>query len=403
MSKTNDHSSSDSKPIDNADLGNSDLEKREQDKTDNQATSESGHSPAPIEAVRDPVKTITGYVFLLVGLIFVWYLFADRHTPWTDQARVQAYVIPITPQISGNILQVNVAQNDAIKRGDSLFRIDPVDYQLSVDLAQSEVEMAGQEIGAGMATIVTAQAGLVEAQTNFEHVMVQSARVFELEQRKLYSKSDGDKARAAIKQAKSQVRSAEANLEKAKQSLGPEGEANPRVRSAMAKLKQAQLNLNRTEVFAPTTGGITNLQVDVGHYANAGTPIMTFIDADDIWIEANLKENNLANLKVGDAVDISLDIAPGTLYKGSVRSIGFAVASGSNNAIGGLVTVKSSTGWLREPQRFPVIISFDEPIPNGLRRVGGQADVQFYTSDNVILNGIANVYIRLLSWLSYVY
>ncbi|MFA0356408.1 HlyD family secretion protein [Vibrio breoganii] len=357
----------------------------------------------PAEETHDPVKKITRNVFIVVGLIFVWYLFADRHTPWTDEARVQAYVIPIIPQVSGKILEVNVAQDDVIERGSQLFRIDPADYELSVELAESELEIAGQEIGAGMASVVTAQAGLVEAQTNLEHVNVQSARVFELEQRKLYSKSDGDKARAAIKQAKAQVRSAEANLDKAKQSLGPEGAANPRVRTAVAKLKQTQLDLSRTRVLAPTNGGITNLQVDVGYYANPSAPVMTFIDADDSWIEANLKENNLANLKIGDPVDISLDITPGKIYKGKVRSIGFAVASGSTDAVGGLVTVKSGSGWLRDPQRFPVVISFDEELPKGLRRVGGQADVQFYTSDNFILNGIAKVYIRLLSWISYVY
>ncbi|ANO32578.1 secretion protein [Vibrio breoganii] len=357
----------------------------------------------PAEEIHDPVKKITRNVFIVVGLIFVWYLFADRHTPWTDEARVQAYVIPIIPQVSGKILEVNVAQDDVIERGSQLFRIDPADYELSVELAESELEIAGQEIGAGMASVVTAQAGLVEAQTNLEHVNVQSARVFELEQRKLYSKSDGDKARAAIKQAKAQVRSAEANLDKAKQSLGPEGAANPRVRTAVAKLKQTQLDLSRTRVLAPTNGGITNLQVDVGYYANPGAPVMTFIDADDSWIEANLKENNLANLKIGDPVDISLDITPGKIYKGKVRSIGFAVASGSTDAVGGLVTVNSGSGWLRDPQRFPVVISFDEELPKGLRRVGGQADVQFYTSDNFILNGIAKVYIRLLSWISYVY
>ncbi|MPW37391.1 HlyD family secretion protein [Vibrio sp. B1Z05] len=351
----------------------------------------------------DPVRKLTRYVFTLVALIFTWYLFADRHTPWTDQARVQAYVIPIAAQVPGRILDVNVAQDQIVQRGTSLFKIDPSDYELNVELAQSEVEIAGQEIGAGMANVVTAQASLVEAQTNLEHVNVQSARVFELEQRKLYSKSDGDKARAAIKQARAQLRIAEANLDKAKQSLGAEGEANPRVRTAMAKLRQAQLDLSRTEIFAPTTGGITNLQIDIGHYAKAGSPIMTFVDADDIWIEANLKENNLANLNIGDPVDISLDITPGKIYKGSVRSIGFAVASGSNDAIGGLVSVKSTSGWLRDPQRFPVTISFEEDIPQGLRRVGGQADVQFYTSDNLLLNGIAKGYINLISWLSYVY
>ncbi|GAD79270.1 HlyD family secretion protein [Vibrio ezurae] len=384
---------------DNADQTDISVESADNNADENQKDSGRPTNSEPA----DPVKKLTRNVFIVVAVLFTWYLFADRHTPWTDQARVQAYVVPIAPQVSGRILEVNVTQDQIVQRGTPLFKIDPSDFELNVELAQSEVEIAGQEIGAGMANVVTAQASLVEAQTNLEHVNVQSARVFELEQRKLYSKSDGDKARAAIKQAKAQLRIAEANLEKAKQSLGAEGEANPRVRTAMAKLRQAQLDLSRTEVFAPTTGGITNLQVDVGHYANTGSPIMTFVDADDIWIEANLKENNLANLRIGDPVDISLDITPGKIYKGSVRSIGFAVASGSSDAIGGLVSVKSTSGWLRDPQRFPVTVSFDEEIPQGLRRIGGQADVQFYTSDNLLLNAIAKGYINLISWLSYVY
>lgn len=360
-------------------------------------------APQPEETGPDPVRRITRWVFIVVALIFIWYLFADRITPSTDQARVQAYVIPIVPQVSGKLVEVNIDQNQLIERGTLLFTIDPADYLLNVEMAESDLELVGQEIGAGTATVVTAQAQLVEAETNLEHIKVQSARVFELEERNLLSKSDGDKARAAIKQARAQVKSAQANLEKAKQSLGPEGEANPKVRAAIAKLKQAQLDLSRTEVFAPSTGGITNLQVDIGYYASPGAPLMTFVDAGDLWIEANMKENNLANLEVGDKVEIALDIMPGQIYNGQVRSLGFAVASGSNDQIGGLASVESASGWLRDPQRFPVIISFDDEIPVGIRRIGGQADVQFYTNENVLLNAIAKVYIRVLSWLSYVY
>lgn len=92
---------------------------------------------------------------------------------------------------------------------------------------------------------------------------------------------------------------------------------------------------------------------------------MTFVDADDVWVEVYLKENNLANLKVGDDADIVLDVLPGRIFKGKVRSIGFAVQTGSTNQVGGLVSVKTSSGWLRDPQRFPVIVSFEEEVPQG--------------------------------------
>jgi multidrug resistance efflux pump len=358
----------------------------------------------PTEAPKaDPVKRLTQMTLVIAGVFFIWYMFADRFTPWTDQAKVQAYVIPIVPQVSGRVLDVNVTNDQFVEAGTELFEIDPSDYILAVENAQTSLELAGQELGAGTASVATAQAGLVQAETNLDHVNAQSARVFELEERNLYSKSEGDKARAAIKAARAQVDSAQANLEKARQSLGAEGENNPRIRSAMATLKKAQLDLSRTKVIAPALGGVTNLQIEKGYYAKAGAAAMTFVEAESVWVQANLKENNLAHLQPGAEVDLLLDIMPGTLYKGVVRSVGFAVSTDNQGTVGSLQTVKSSTGWLRDPQRFPVIIEFAEPVPAGLKRVGGQVDVQVYNEESPILNAIGKVWITVLSWLSFIY
>ena len=351
----------------------------------------------------DPVRKITKYVLIVVAILFVWYVVSDRIAPWTDQARVQAYVIPIVPQVSGRVVEVNVVKDQVVEPGDVLLEIDSSDYQLAVETAEAALELAGQEIGAGTATVTTAQAGLVVALTNLEHAETQSARVFELEKKQVMSKAEGDKARAVVKQAKAQVDSARAELEKARQALGVKGEANPRIRSAIADLKKAQLDLSRTTILAPSKGGITNLQVEQGYYASAGAPLMTFIEFDNVWIQANMRENNIANIEQGDAVDIVLDVAPGKVFRGRVSSVGFAVDSASTGEVGGLASVESKSGWLRDAQRFPVIISFDDDSASGLRRLGGQADVLVYTSNNWIINPLGWLHIRLLSWLSYVY
>ena len=351
----------------------------------------------------DPVRKVTKYVLIVVAVLFLWYVVADRIAPWTDQARVQAYVIPIVPQVSGRVIEVNVVKDQVVEPGDVLLKINPSDYQLAVEAAEAALELAGQEIGAGTATVTTAQAGLVVAMTNLEHAETQSARVFELEKKQVMSKAEGDKARAVVKQAKAQVDSARAELEKARQALGVKGEANPRIRSAIADLKKAQLDLSRTTILAPSKGGITNLQVEEGYYASTGVPLMTFIEFDNVWIQANMRENNIANIEQGDAVDIVLDVAPGKVFQGRVSSVGFAVDSATSSAIGGLATVESKSGWLRDAQRFPVIITFDDDSASGLRRLGGQADVLVYTGNNWIINPLGWLYIRLLSWLSYVY
>lgn len=362
-------------------------------------------TPEVITAIetQDPVRKITKYVLTITVLIFIWYIIADRHAPWSDQARVQTYVIPIVPQVSGRVIEVLVQQNQIVAPGDILFRIDPSDYQLAVENAEAALELAGQEIGAGMATVVTAQAQLVVAETNVEHVNAQSARVFEMEKKNVLSHSDGDKARAAIKQSKAEVVSATANLDKAKQSLGKAGNENPRIRAAMAQLKKTQLDLSRTVVLAPSLGGITNLQIDIGFYAQAGAAAMTFIEGNTAWIQVNLRENNLANLAIGNPVDIALDVDPGTIYRGTISSIGFAVDTSSTSAVGGLATVESKSGWLRDAQRFPVMITFDDDSTKGKRRLGGQADVQIYTGDNWFVNSLGWLWIRVLSILSYVY
>lgn len=357
---------------------------------------------SPADNTADPVRKTSKYVLSIVILIFVWYVVSDRLSPWTDQARIQAYVIPVSPQVSGRVLDVNVEKDQVVQPGDVLFKIDPADYKLAVETAESSLEIAGQKIGAGMANVSTAQARLVEANANLEHMQVQSVRIYELEKKHVLSNADGDKARAAVKQAKAQVASAEADLDKAKQALGKKGKDNPRIRSALAALEKAQLDLSRTSVFSPSLGGITNLQIDTGHYAVAGSPVMTFVEFENIWIQANLRENSIANIKPGTKVDIVLDVAPAKVFKGTVESLGFAVDAAPAGTIGGLAKVENKSGWLRSAQRFPVIITFDEKTPKGILRLGGQADVQFY-GDSALFNGLGWVWIRVVSLFSYIY
>ncbi len=351
----------------------------------------------------DPVRKLTARILLIIVVLFIWYIVADRVAPWTDQARVQAYVVPIVSQVAGRVIEVNVSKDQEVQQGDVLLKIDPSDYLLALENAQSGLELAAQEIGASSAAVSTAQAKVVEAQANLDHDRAQSKRVFELEQKKIYSRARGDKARTAVKKAEARLVSARAELEKARQNLGKAGQDNPKIRAALAALEKARIDLSRTTIVAPSHGGITNLKIDIGHFAAVGTPLMTFIEADNVWIKASLRENSLANIRSGNTVEIALDAAPGRIFQGKVSSVGFAVSHEKGGAIGDLETVGSQSGWLRQAQRFPVYITFDDDSSRGLRRLGGQADVQIYTGDNILINSIGRVWIRLQSWLSYVY
>ncbi len=351
----------------------------------------------------DPVKKITHIALIVIVVMFVWYVVADRLAPWTDQARVQAYVVPIVSQVAGRVIDVNVDKDQEVQQGDVLLKIDPADYQLAVDNAETNLELAGQDIGAGTASVSTAQAKVVEAIANVDHLKAQAQRVFELEKKHIYSAARGDKARAAVVKAQAQLESAKAELEKAKQALGVKGQKNPKIRSAIAQLKKAQIDLSRTTILAPSHGGITNLKIDVGHFASVGAPLMTFIEVENIWVKANLRENSIANVNKGTPVDIIFDSAPGRVFQGSVSSMGFAVSHEKGGAIGDLETIENSAGWLRDAQRFPVYVIFDAESTKGLLRLGGQADVQFYSTDNWLINSMGWIWIRMLSWFSYIY
>ena len=356
-----------------------------------------------VENTNDPVKKITRIALIIIAIVFIWYVVADRLAPWTDQARVQAYVVPIVSQVAGRVIEVNVGKDQEVKQGEVLLKIDPADYQLAVDNAETELELVGQDIGSDTAAVATAQSKVVQAQTNVDHITAQSVRVYELEKKGIYSVSRGDSARANVINSKAKLDGARSELEKAKQALGVKGEKNPKIRSAIAKLKKAQIDLSRTTIFAPSHGGITNLKIDTGHFASVGAPLMTFIEVDNVWVKANLRENSIANVKQGTPVDIILDSAPGRIFSGKVSSMGFAVSHEKGGAIGDLESIESSAGWLRDAQRFPVYISFDGDSARGYRRLGGQADVQFYSTDNWLINSLGWIWIRVLSWFSYVY
>ena len=150
---------------------------------------------------------------------------------------------------------------------------------------------------------------------------------------------------------------------------------------------------------------MTDLRTDVGHFVPAGAPAMTLIAIHDLWIDADMTENNLGNIDPGDEVAIVLDVLPGKVLKGRVRSVGSGVSSGQEAPPGTLPTIQNSRDWLRQAQRFPVAIDFDASDAERLRkvRIGGQAEVMVFTGDNFLMNMLGAVYIRVRSWLAYLY
>lgn len=216
------------------------------------------------------------------------------------------------------------------------------------------------------------------------------------------SKSDEAKVASEVDRARADVARAKADLSKAETRLGEEGTNNPRVRQAYVNLRKASLDLARTEVRAPSDGAVLNATFSKGQYASAGQPLMTFLDTRLVWLESYIRENSLGHVEPGDEVEISLDKAPGKVFKGKVESVTSGVSwNKSGQSASALPTISVQEGWMRDAQRFPVVITFSDDSSKGYRLEGGQADVVIYTGDNFLLNGIGWFQIRLMSYLSY--
>lgn len=355
------------------------------------------------EDANSSIKKITLIVLIVSAVFFLWYVSADRHTPYTDQGRIHGLITPVSPRVSGFVTKINIKLHSQVKAGDTLFQLDKRPFEIAVLKAEAGIDNAVQSIAASSASVKSsagrlgvAKAQLDRAQRNWERVQ----KVMK-ENEGALSAADKDQAETAYLQALEQVSSAEAGLERSQQQLGVDGPDNPKIITAVQTLEQAKLDLEFATIIAPTDGYIESFEIDLGYYASAGQPLTTLVSTTDVWIQANMKENNLSMMELEDEVEFILDIAPGEVFKGKVRSMGFGVATDETNK-GGLPTVSDKKGWLQDPQRFPVIISTDNLELIDLYRLGGQVDVVVYTGDNFMLNSIAGFKIRLISYMSYV-
>lgn len=237
--------------------------------------------------------------------------------------------MPVKPQVSGQVIDIQVRPNQLVSEGDILVSLNPVDYEIAVKKAEQDLEIAGQNVGAQTASIASAQARLTSAVVERDNVELQTRRVLGLAEKGVVSDSEADKARANLATARANVANAQADLERANRQLGAEGEENSQIKAALLALEKAQLDLERTVVRAPTNGGVSNFSLSEGFYASAGQPIMTFVSTDSIWIEAYFRENSLGNIQPGNEVEIALDFAPGKVVKGRISSVDWGAKQSS--------------------------------------------------------------------------
>jgi multidrug resistance efflux pump len=356
-----------------------------------------------MEAKKSSAKKISVIVIILTFVIMLFNVLSSRFTPSTNQVRVQGLNLSLAPMVSGYVTSVDVSLHTKVKEGDTLFIIDRKPFDIAVAQAEINLENVTQNLTAEVSGLKAATAQLNSARVRLDRAKKnwdRTQRVMTQNEGAL-SEADRDRSESSYLTAIENVATAEANLEGQKIALGPTNANNPLIKGALNQLEKANWDLEHTVITAPSDGVIESFNVEKGYFASAGHPIASLISNQTIWIQANFTENNLTHLKTNDDVDITFDIDAGEVYKAKVSSIAYGVKTQNTNA-GDLPTVRSQQGWLREQQRFPVIIVLENKDIYKKLRQGSQANVVVYTGNSFILNTLAKFKIWFTSKVSYV-
>ena len=362
-------------------------------------------APSPAPDKPDRLRRIVKVTLGVLLVLFLYNIIADRVTPYSPQANVDNFLVQIAPEVSGPVVQVGVRDNRQVRKGQLLFRIDDAPYRIALQAAEANLELALQGERSSAADVRVADAALEKQRADLAASRQLGKIVLDLSQKRALSETSAIRARADIAKTTADLTRAEAEAARARIRLGEGSNGNPQVQQALIAVEQAKLDLRRTSVVAPADGAITNLRLAPGQFANRGSPVLSFIAGGKRWVTADMRENQLGNIAPGNRALVVLDDHPGRVFPARVESVGWGVAQGGEAPTGQLPDVAAPAGWLREPQRFPVRIALDppeagdSPLPPG--RSGAQANVVVLTRDTSIFNPLARLWIRFVSWMSY--
>jgi len=284
----------------------------------------------------------------------------------TDNAYVQQDMVSISPDVTGRIVEVKVRENQRVKAGDILFRIDPEPYRIAVAQADAALAAARVQIatlatdsGGAAADIASARADIQLAEATYER---QNA----LMKRGFTTRASFDAARQQVAAGRARLATAQADAARARAQVGSGTGASgapAAIQAAMAQREKAALDLARTVVRAPHDGIISQTgRLQVGNITPSGVPAMSLVVNAVAWVEANYKETDLDTMAVGQPAEIKLDAYPGTKFRGHVSSIG----AGTGSEFSVLPAQNANGNWVKVTQRLPVRIAIDGTPPRAL-------------------------------------
>ena len=331
----------------------------------------SSPSAAGNPARKKALLTLTSVV-VLVGLAWTAYEWlVASHYESTDNAYVQGNVIQITPQIGGTVMAILADDTDYVKAGDPLVKLDPADTQVALDQTRAALAQTVRQVrtlyannASLSAQVAVREADVVKAQTEIARATDDLNRRQSLIQNGAISKEELSHAQTQLANGKNALNSALAGVAAAKQQLisnqtltdGTAIDKHPSVQAAAVKLREVWLAAQRAALPAPVDGFVARRTVQLGQRVAAGTPLMAIVPLNQLWVDANFKEVQLRNIRIGQSVKLTAD-----LYGKKVEYTGLVAGLGmGTGAAFALLPAQNATGnWIKVVQRVPVRVTLD--------------------------------------------
>ena len=351
---------------------------------------------------------LTGTIVAVAVILVLFKYWEYVVNPWTRDGQVRAEVIQITSRVSGPIVALPIQDNQFVKAGDLLFEIDPRTFQASLDQARAQLDETGdsvqaleKQVEAARAGVNTSRESIAQAKSSIAQLRATIAKnkaEYERKKNLLPQKATSQRsvesaqasyevslqqkiaAEAGLRQAQSELAQSQANLAEAQAQLGAIGDANSQVRASLAAVRQAELDLEFTEVKAPVDGYVTNLNLRLGSQAVENQPALALVDINSYWIDGFFRENTIADIRAGDRAVVTLMTYSDRPLEGRVDSIGWGIAQqDGSTGFDLLPSISPTFEWIRLAQRVPVRIHLSD-VPEDIDlRVGTTCSVLVMT------------------------
>jgi membrane fusion protein, multidrug efflux system len=298
----------------------------------------------------------------------------------TDNAYVGAATVGVSTDVAGTVIEINVHNNQTVKKGDVLYRLRPDTYKIALSGAQAQLGTVRNQVVTLQASYTLALAQIEQAKADIPYYQAQYKRQQDLQASSAASKANFDTAKHDLDAASQKVLVAQAQAQAMLAQLGGDAsqtvEQNPFYLQAKSAVDNAQRDLNDTVVKAPFDGIVTNVDsLQVGAYLQASQQAFNLVSTTDLWIDASPKETELTYVKAGQKVGITVDTYPGVEWRGTVQTISPASSSSFS-----LLPAQNTTGnWVKVVQRIPMRVSIDPAPNNPPLRVGMSAEVSVDT------------------------